>query len=100
MAGEDSDIPEYDDLRSGVPPRSRADDLAAASFKVATANHYLVGVIGVFTREEYEGAKQRLIGWQHAGGGKGIRHRRLDLALDLIELELKRLDAGGTAHGD
>lgn len=35
--------------------------LAEACVKVAEANHYLVGVIGVFTIDEYFEAEQELI---------------------------------------
>ena len=35
--------------------------LAEACIKVAEANHYLVGVIGVFTIDEYFEAEQELI---------------------------------------
>ena len=85
----DNDVPEYDDLRSTVPSRTRGMDVARAFFKIATANHYLVGLHGPVTEDELIEARQILIGWQNHGIGRGLRHQRLDLALDLIDLELK-----------
>lgn len=77
--------------------QSIAEDIADAYEAVAQANHYLVGVLARdgISNEEYGAAEQVLINRLNKEsdrtGRKTIRWRRLNLALDTLEYDRKRM---------
>ena len=65
----------------------RYEQLADAYQAVASANHYMIGIVEPFTDDEYDQAKQELIMRQNAVD-KVLDPEQfavLDLALELIE---------------
>jgi hypothetical protein len=66
--------------------RARAKDIADAFCKIAVANHYMVTFNANVTDEELEIAKQYLIAWSNTYNNSNLE---LELALDLIEAEMK-----------
>jgi len=66
--------------------RKRALDIAYAFQKIAKANHYMVTFNANVTDEELEIAKQFLISWSNTYNNSNLE---LELALDLIEMEMK-----------
>ncbi len=61
---------------------TRAEHLAVAFFKVAQANHYMVGIVIAYTVEEILDAEQILITQSNAANNTD---EVIELALDLIE---------------
>lgn len=71
--------------------QTRPQQLADALLLIADANHYMVGLVGTFTLEEMEAAKQILITKQNGFADKGGEGYKLtDLALDLCEQKEKK----------
>ena len=69
----------------------RFEQLADAYEAVAKADHYMVGIVEKVTDDELLDAEQLTITRQNALPPRmRTRHRRLDLALDLIEAEKKQ----------
>lgn len=67
---------------------TRHEQLADAFVAVATANHYMVGVVERYTREELDAAYQIVIDRDNTAGNNDAA---LNLALDLME-DAKRND--------
>jgi len=65
---------------------TRSEDLAGALFAVASANHYMVGIVEPMTDEEISEAEQILIARQNETAEGSALWQTLDLALDLVEL--------------
>lgn len=63
---------------------TRTEQLADALIKVATANHYMVGIVEPFTDEELDGAEQLIITQDNATEPDNAI---TSLALDIIEHE-------------
>lgn len=78
-----------------------AEHLADAYEAVAHANHYLVGIVGRddIVLDDYDAAEQILINRMNKEsdrtGRKTIRWRRLNLALDTLEYDRKRIAGHG-----
>lgn len=68
--------------------KARAGDIAKAFYKIAEANHYMVGFVYRATLEELEIAKQILISGQFSNDE---REKVYEIAIDLIEYEIKGL---------
>jgi hypothetical protein len=69
----------------------RFEQLADAYEAVAMTNHYMVGIVEKFTDDELAGAYRLIINRQNAlPPHHKTRHKRLSLALDLIEEEKRR----------
>lgn len=61
---------------------TRIEQLADAFLHVATVNHYMVGIVEVYTPDELDGAEQLLITRSNSDNNE---NPDLELALDLIE---------------
>lgn len=82
-----------------IVPQSRAEQLADAYYALAHINHYMVGIVESVTWKEREAAEQILISRQNALPRQAGRvYKRLDLALDLIEME-RQADYARASHG-
>lgn len=60
---------------------NRPEQLAEAWVRVATVNHYMVGIVEPYTIEELEAAYQILIDLSNASDNKDAN---IELALDLV----------------
>lgn len=70
---------------------TRIEQLTDAMLRIAKDNHYMVGLVERVTADELDGAEQALIRLQNdTREGSGL-YKRCELALDLIELERRRL---------
>lgn len=70
-----------------------AEHLADAYEAVAKVNHYLVGIVARddLDLDDYDAAEQILITRQNNESERSARHVRLNLALDCLEYDRKRL---------
>jgi hypothetical protein len=70
-----------------APPYTRAQSLANAFERVASADHYMIGITDEqITIDELDEAEQILINSQNnLAKNRKIAHERLNLALDLLQ---------------
>lgn len=66
-------------------PQTRTEQLAEAVYKVAKANHYMVGIVEPVTQDEIDGARELLIDKQNALHPANARYAVCDLALDILD---------------
>lgn len=65
-------------------------NLADAYFEVAKINHYMVGIVGTYTYDEYHDASQVLINRQN-DPKNSTKFNQLELALNVLEMDCQRV---------
>ena len=83
-------MPKHRFCTDADPPFTPAQSLANAYERVASANHYMVGVIHPFDIALWQDAYQILVAAQNVlPPDRKIAFKRLDLAMDLMEHDFK-----------